>query len=352
MARPLPGSVPRTRSTAASSVPNHPFGCKRSIIDQGYYETFEPQQRHAGRPAQGRDPRGDTDRHRHRAGVPTTIDAIIYATGFDAMTGALTCIDVRGRNGVSVAGILGYRRPAVVPRLGRGRISEPVHRAGTGKPLGDNEFRGRSLSSTWSGSATASIIFANTRIGAIEALPEAQTRPDAEHTTALVASTVLVHPTCNSWYNGGNVPGKRRMYMAYAAGISGIPPALQRDRRRRATPGSSSGSAVNALKEFGGVVPRAVAGLRSSDWTPTSRARPASVGRGGARPTRAERDVAHRREHRSGSAAVGLVCLCGARVVGAGSRRRPCRSATVARPAGAPSPTRATRVRTSGAVRP
>jgi hypothetical protein len=40
-----------------------------------------------------------------------------------------------------------------------------------------------------------------------------------EHTTSLVAPTVLVHPTCNSWYNGGNVPGKERMYMGYTAGI-------------------------------------------------------------------------------------------------------------------------------------
>jgi hypothetical protein len=30
---------------------------------------------------------------------------------------------------------------------------------------------------------------------------------------------VLVHPSCNSWYNGGNVPGKKRMYMAYTGGI-------------------------------------------------------------------------------------------------------------------------------------
>ncbi|MBV9513030.1 MAG: cyclohexanone monooxygenase, partial [Mycobacteriaceae bacterium] len=52
----------------------------------------------------------------------------------------------------------------------------------------------------------------------IEALPHAQ-REWIEHTTSLVASTVLVHPTCNSWYNGGNVPGKKRMYMAYVAGI-------------------------------------------------------------------------------------------------------------------------------------
>jgi cyclohexanone monooxygenase len=52
----------------------------------------------------------------------------------------------------------------------------------------------------------------------IEALPDAQ-REWIEHTTALVAPTVLVHPSCNSWYNGGNVPGKKRMYMGYTAGI-------------------------------------------------------------------------------------------------------------------------------------
>ena len=40
-----------------------------------------------------------------------------------------------------------------------------------------------------------------------------------EHATALVAPTVLVHPSCNSWYNGGNVPGKKRMYMGYTGGI-------------------------------------------------------------------------------------------------------------------------------------
>ena len=33
------------------------------------------------------------------------------------------------------------------------------------------------------------------------------------------APTVLVDPSCNSWYNGGNVPGKKRMYMGYTGGI-------------------------------------------------------------------------------------------------------------------------------------
>ena len=52
----------------------------------------------------------------------------------------------------------------------------------------------------------------------IEALHDAQDEW-IELTTALVAPTVLAHPSCNSWYNGGNVPGKKRRYMAYAAGI-------------------------------------------------------------------------------------------------------------------------------------
>ena len=52
----------------------------------------------------------------------------------------------------------------------------------------------------------------------IEAMTSAQTEW-IEHATALVAPTVLMHPSCSSWYNGGNVPVKKRMYMGYTAGI-------------------------------------------------------------------------------------------------------------------------------------
>ena len=58
----------------------------------------------------------------------------------------------------------------------------------------------------WNGSATASRICGAHNHRTIDALPEAQ-REWIEHTT------------CNSWYNGGNVPGKKRMYMGYTAGI-------------------------------------------------------------------------------------------------------------------------------------
>ena len=70
----------------------------------------------------------------------------------------------------------------------------------------------------WSGSATASCTCAPTESARIEALASAQ-QEWIDHATSLVAPTVLVHPSCNSWYNGGNVPGKKRMYMGYTGGI-------------------------------------------------------------------------------------------------------------------------------------
>lgn len=52
----------------------------------------------------------------------------------------------------------------------------------------------------------------------IEAKPSAQ-REWAELTTALVAPTVLMHPSRSSRYNSGNIPGKKRMYLGFTTGI-------------------------------------------------------------------------------------------------------------------------------------
>jgi len=87
--------------TAASLVPTHPFACKRPIIDQGYYETYNRDDvtlvdlRNG--PIVAVTPTGiQTEQGFHE------LDVIVYATGFDAMTGALTRIDVRGRDGMSL----------------------------------------------------------------------------------------------------------------------------------------------------------------------------------------------------------------------------------------------------------
>ncbi len=87
--------------TAAALVPTHPFGCKRPIIDQGYFETYNRDNVTLA------DLRDGPITAVTPTGIQTTrrtyeLDAIVYATGFDAMTGALTRIDVRGRDGMSL----------------------------------------------------------------------------------------------------------------------------------------------------------------------------------------------------------------------------------------------------------
>src|SRR6202035_2977192 len=87
--------------TAAALVPDHPFACKRPIIDQGYYETFNRDN------VTLVDLRKSPIREVTTAGIRTEhelheLDVIIYATGFDAMTGALSRIDVRGRDATSL----------------------------------------------------------------------------------------------------------------------------------------------------------------------------------------------------------------------------------------------------------
>src|SRR5690606_2511214 len=78
-----------------------PFGTKRLCVDTGYYETFN-------RPNVSlvdvkADPIVEVTPNGLRTGTREfPLDMIVFATGFDAMTGALKSIDVRGRGGQSL----------------------------------------------------------------------------------------------------------------------------------------------------------------------------------------------------------------------------------------------------------
>lgn len=204
------------RVTAAALVPTHPFGCKRPIIDQGYYETYN---------------RDDVTLVDLRKGAITAVtptgiqteqgfhelDVIVYATGFDAMTGALTRIDVRGRDGLSLKDFWGSAGPMSYLGLAVAGFPNLFTIQGPGSPSAATNFvAALEQHVEWIGDCLHYLRANGNRT--IEALPSAQTEW-IEHATALVAPTVLVHPSCSSWYNGANVPGKKRMYMGYTAGI-------------------------------------------------------------------------------------------------------------------------------------
>ncbi len=208
--------IVRDPDTAASLVPVHPFACKRPIIDQGYYETFNRDN------VTLVDLRKSPIREVTPTGIRTEhelyeLDVIVYATGFDAMTGALSRIDIRGRGGMSLGEFWAGQGPLSYLGLAVAGFPNLFMVQGPGGPSPATNFvTALEQHVEWIGDCIA-YMRAN-KIRTIEALTTAQ-QEWIDHATALVASTVLVHPSCNSWYNGGNVPGKKRMYMGYTGGI-------------------------------------------------------------------------------------------------------------------------------------
>jgi cation diffusion facilitator CzcD-associated flavoprotein CzcO len=202
--------------TAAALVPQHPFACKRPIIDQGYYETFNRDN------VTLVDLRNGPIRAVTPTGISTEsgsyeLDVIVYATGFDAMTGALSRIDIRGRGGMSLGEFWAGEGPLSYLGLAVAGFPNLFTIQGPGSPSAATNFvAALEQHVEWIGDCILHLRAKGIRT--IEALSSAQ-QEWIDHTSALVAPTVLVHPTCNSWYNGGNVPGKKRMYMGYTGGI-------------------------------------------------------------------------------------------------------------------------------------
>jgi cation diffusion facilitator CzcD-associated flavoprotein CzcO len=202
--------------TAASLVPDHPFACKRPIIDQGYYETFNRDN------VTLVDLRKGAIRTVTPSGIRTDqrsydLDVIVYATGFDAMTGALSRIDIRGRDGLSLGEFWATEGPLSYLGLAVAGFPNLFTIQGPGSPSAATNFV-TALEQHVDWICDCITHLRSNGIRTIEALSTAQ-QEWIEHATSLVAPTVLVHPSCNSWYNGGNVPGKKRMYMGYTGGI-------------------------------------------------------------------------------------------------------------------------------------
>jgi cation diffusion facilitator CzcD-associated flavoprotein CzcO len=208
--------IVKNPETAASLVPSHPFGCKRPIIDQGYYETFNRAN------VTLVDLRKGALKRVTPTGIETEqgsyeLDVIIYATGFDAMTGALTRMEIRGRDGASLRDQ--WTRDGAGSYMGLAVAGFPnlliVQAPGCPAPS-SNYIAVMEANVEW---ITDCLVYLRDHgHRRIEAESDAQ-RQWMEHTTSMVEGSVFTDPSCNSWYNGGNVIGKKKMYMGYVGGV-------------------------------------------------------------------------------------------------------------------------------------
>jgi len=207
---------------------SHPIGTKRLCLDTNYYETFNRKN------VTLVDARRTPIEEVTGTGLRTSeseyaFDAIVFATGFDAMTGALTEIDVKNAGtslkeawssgprtylGLIVAGfpnlflVTGPQSPGVKTQM---ILSIEQHVDWIAECFAHLHSRG---------------------LDRIEADPVAQ-QAWVEHVNEVANKTL--YPLANSWYMGANIPGKPRVFMPYVGGV----PAYTRKVRESVANGYS-----------------------------------------------------------------------------------------------------------------
>jgi len=199
--------------TAQDLCPTYPVGTKRPCLDTSYFETYNRDTVHLVNLR--RTPLAEvTERGIRTSDREYEFDAIVYATGFDAMTGSLTRVDIRGKDGVSLKD---EWRAGPRTYLGIASAGFPnlFMITGPGSPsVLTNMMMSIEQHVDWVTDAIGHLNEAG--LNAIEPTRQAQ---DAwvDHVNEIASYTLF--PKANSWYMGANVPGKTRVFMPYAGGL-------------------------------------------------------------------------------------------------------------------------------------
>lgn len=208
------GEIVEDPETARKLMPtDHPLGSKRICVGTNYYETYN-------RPnVELVDIRAEPIERITPDGIRTStrdhgVDVIVYATGYDALTGALLQIDIKGRGGVRLAdkwaggplnylGLMTAGFPNLFVITGPGSPSALV-----------NMIVGIEQHIDWIIAAMADRDQHGFTM--MEPTPAAE-RGWVDHVNEEAEKTIFVK--ANSWYLGANIPGKPRVFLPYTAGM-------------------------------------------------------------------------------------------------------------------------------------
>ncbi|MBA2681455.1 MAG: NAD(P)/FAD-dependent oxidoreductase [Ktedonobacteraceae bacterium] len=208
------GEKVRDPETAKMLMPHdHPIGTKRICLDTEYYETYNREN------VSLVDVRTSPIEEITSTGLRTQdaeyeLDAIVFATGFDAMTGALFNIDIRGKSGQALK-----EKWAIGPRNYLGIMTAGFPNlfiiTGPGSP---------SVLSNMTVSIEQHVEWISDCIDYLREHNFTHIEPAVEAEDAWVAhvnevANFTLFPLANSWYLGANIPGKPRVFMPYVGGV-------------------------------------------------------------------------------------------------------------------------------------
>lgn len=206
--------VVKNQEVAERLIPRgYPFGAKRLCVDTDYFATYNRLNVHlvdlGEEPLEEVLPKGV-----RTARTTYELDTLVLATGFDAMTGALLAIDIRGRSGLRLK-----EKWREGPRnyLGLATSGFPnlFFITGPGSPsVLTNMVMSIEQHVEWISDYAQFM-----RDQGIEWTEPSTPAEDAwvEHVNDLASQTV--YPLAKSWYVGANIPGKPRVFMPYVGGL-------------------------------------------------------------------------------------------------------------------------------------
>jgi cyclohexanone monooxygenase len=206
--------IVRDPRVAEALIPQgYPIGARRLCLDSGYYDIFNRANvtlvNLLEHPIERIVPEGVRTK-----GATYPLDVLIFATGFDAMTGPLLAIDIRGRAGMSLR-----EKWAAGPRtyLGLSVAGFPnlFVVAGPGSPsVLSNVVVSIEQHVEWIAACLRHM--RERSLTMVEAEPESESAW-VDHVNALAGRTL--YPLARSWYSGDNIAGKPRVFMPYVGGV-------------------------------------------------------------------------------------------------------------------------------------
>lgn len=205
-------SIVKDPKTADLLSPKNPFGSKRMCVDTDYYKTFNRD--NVSLVDVSKSPIDSVVENGVKVGETVyEADAIVFATGYDAMTGALTKMDIRGQDGLSLKDKW-TDGPASYLGLTINGFPNLFTINGPGSPsVLVNMVTGIEHHVDWiTGCMT------HMRDGGTQAIEAEKDAEDGWVTHNREIGDKSIRSKGNSWYVGANIPGKPRVFMPYVGG--------------------------------------------------------------------------------------------------------------------------------------
>ncbi len=192
---------------------DHPIGTKRPCLDTNYYATYNlPHVRLVN--VRKHPIRQLTEEGIDTADESFTFDAIVFATGFDAVTGAITAVDIIGREGLALKDKWAHGPQTY---LGLTTVGFPNLFLITGP--GSPSVLSNMIVSIEQHADWVLDCLGHLSASGFDAIEPTETAEAGWTQHVNDCADITLYPAANSWYMGANVPGKPRVFLPYCAGV-------------------------------------------------------------------------------------------------------------------------------------